>query len=139
MKVAISALTPDIEGQIDPRFGRCPVFLVIDTESMETEALENPGINASGGAGIAAARLVAGKGVEAVLTGHCGPNAFEVLAAAKIKVITGVSGKVREAVDAYRQGKLSAIENPDVGGHFGMGGGGGRGGGGWGGGRGGRP
>ena len=46
--------------------------------------------------------MIVEKGVGAVLTGHCGPNAHGVLSSAKIKIITGVSGKVKDAIAEYK-------------------------------------
>jgi hypothetical protein len=77
MKIAVSASSPALESPVDPRFGRCLYFLIVDPETMEFEAVENPYVSASGGAGIQAAQLVIQKNVEAVLTGSCGPNAFQ--------------------------------------------------------------
>jgi len=88
---------------------------------MQFEALENPHIAASGGAGISTARIIADKGVEVVLTGNCGPNAYQTLSAAGIQVITGVSGRIRDAVEAYETGKLQPSAQPSVGSHYGMG------------------
>jgi hypothetical protein len=82
---------------------------------------------ASGGAGISAAQMVAGKGVAAIITGNCGPNAHQVLSAAGIEMITGASGKVKDVLESYRAGKLKASTQPNVPDHFGMGGGGGMG------------
>jgi predicted Fe-Mo cluster-binding NifX family protein len=65
--------------------------------------------------------MIAGKGVEVVLTGNCGPNAYEVLSAAGIKVVTGVAGKVQDAVQGYKSGKFQSSSQPNVPGHFGMG------------------
>ena len=127
MKIAITTTAPNLDADIDPRFGRCQYFIIADPDTMEFEALENSGATAGGGAGIATAQTLAGKSIEAVLTGNCGPNAYEVLAAAGIKVITGVSGKVREAIQSYKSGKLQASSQPNVAGHFGTGGGMGRG------------
>ena len=59
--------------------------------------------------------------MEAVLTGNCGPNAFGVLNSAGIKVITGASGTVREAIENYKSGKLQATSQPTTGAHSGMG------------------
>ena len=126
MKIAITATAPDLDAIIDPRFGRCRYFVIADPDTMQFEALENSGAMAGGGAGIATAQTLAGKSVEAVLTGNCGPNAYEVLAAAGIKVVTGVSGKVRDAIQSYKSGVLKASSQPSVPGHFGMGGGMGR-------------
>ena len=127
MKIAITATAPNLDADIDPRFGRCQYFVIADPDTMEFESLENSGATAGGGAGIATAQTLAGKSIEAVLTGNCGPNAYEVLAAAGIKVVTGVSGKVRDAIQSYKSGKLQASSQPNVAGHFGMGGGMGRG------------
>jgi predicted Fe-Mo cluster-binding NifX family protein len=128
MKIAITAMTPDLEGTVDPRFGRCPYLLFVDTDTMAFEAVENPFIEASGGAGIQAGQLVAAKGVKAVLTGSCGPNAYQTLTAAGIEVVTGVSGPIRTAIEGHRAGSgPRAAQGPDVPPHFGMGGGPGQG------------
>ena len=122
MKIAVSATEAGLNAEVDPRFGRCQNFVIVDSETMQFEPVENAGGMSSGGAGIAAAQTIAGKGVQAVLTGHCGPNAFEVLAAAGIEVITGVSGKVEDAVKDYKAGKYESSSQPNVAGHFGSGG-----------------
>jgi predicted Fe-Mo cluster-binding NifX family protein len=122
MKIAVSASSPALESPVDPRFGRCLYFLIIDPETMEFEAVENPYVNASGGAGIQAAQLVVQKNVEAVLTGSCGPNAFQTLKAAGVKVIIGVAGTTAEVVRKYASGeKFQEASGPDVPPHFGMG------------------
>lgn len=128
MKIAVSATSDNLEAEIDPRFGRCRYFLIVNPDTLEFESIDN--FNApAGGAGITAAQMIAGKGVEAVLTGNCGPNAYQVLTPAGIKVITGVNGNVREAVARYKSGAYTAATQANVPDHFG---GGGRGGGGFG-------
>ncbi len=134
MKIAVSAVGDNLEAQLDPRFGRCLFFIFIDPESMEFEAVPNESANAMGGAGISAAQNVANMKAEIVLTGNMGPNAFQTLAAAGIKIITNVSGTVKEAIEKFNSGELKETVAPNVTSHFGMGGGGGRGGGGKGGG-----
>lgn len=121
MKIAISATAPNLDAQVDPRFGRCRYFIVVDCDSMEFESIENSSAAAGGGAGIAAAQLIAGKDVEAVLTGNCGPNAFNVLEAAKIKVMTGASGTVEVAAKKYQEGEYSAVTQANVSPHSGIG------------------
>jgi predicted Fe-Mo cluster-binding NifX family protein len=129
MKIAISAAGPTLDAEVDPRFGRCRYFIVVNPESLEFEAVENANAMSSGGAGISAAQAIAGKGVEAVLTGNCGPNAYQVLSPANIKVITGVSGKVKDVITGYKLGRYTAAQQANVPGHFGMGAGPGMGGG----------
>ncbi|MFC1874019.1 NifB/NifX family molybdenum-iron cluster-binding protein [Chloroflexota bacterium] len=121
MKIAITATTASLDADIDPRFGRCQYFVIADPDTMEFEALENSGAMAGGGAGTSTAQMITGKGVEAVLTGNCGPNAYHVLSTASIKVITGVSGSVRDAIQSYKSGKLQASSQPNAPDHFGMG------------------
>jgi predicted Fe-Mo cluster-binding NifX family protein len=121
MKIAVSVAGEDLDAQIDPRFGRCQTFLVVDLDTLDFEVVANTGSASGGGAGVAAGQLIAGKGVEAVLTGNCGPNAFSALDSAGIKVITGVSGAVRQAVEDYKAGKFQATSQPTVDAHAGMG------------------
>ena len=119
MLIACSAQGATLDAQIDPRLGRAQQFLLVNTESLEYEAIANPNGNASGGAGIQVAQLLASKGAQAVITGNCGPNAFATFQAAGIPVYTGASGTIREALAQYQQGRLTAAAQPNVGGHFG--------------------
>ncbi|MCJ8502519.1 NifB/NifX family molybdenum-iron cluster-binding protein [Desulfatitalea alkaliphila] len=129
MKIAITASGTTLDDTVEPRFGRCPYFIFVDPESMDYEAMPNPNIALGGGAGPQSAQLMAEKGVAAVLTGNCGPNAFQTFGAAGIDVITGIGGSVREALEKFKSGQLKKSGSPTVKNHFGMGGGMGMGGG----------
>ena len=124
MKLAVSATGGSLDAQVDPRFGRCAYFVIVDSESFEFESIPNTAANAMSGAGIQAAQAVADKGVQAVMTGHVGPNAFQALSSAGIDIITGVAGSVREAVEAFKSGKSQKVTGPTTPMGFGMGGGG---------------
>jgi predicted Fe-Mo cluster-binding NifX family protein len=132
MRICVSAESNNLDAPIDPRFGRCPYFVMVDSETMQFEAVPNMASGATGGAGIQAAQTIASKGVKVLITGNVGPNAFQALSAAGIKIVTGASGTVREVVEKYKRGELSETGAPTVGGHFGMGRGRGRGRGQWG-------
>jgi len=127
MKIAVSSSGPTLDDSVEARFGRCAYFLVIDPDTLEFEPIQNPNIAVGGGAGIQSAQLLANKDVTVVLTGNCGPNAFQTFGAAGIQVITGVTGQVREAVRMYKSGEMAGASGPNVQSHFGMGMGGGRG------------
>lgn len=127
MKIAVSATGPDLDAEVDPRFGRCQYFVIVDPQTMQFEALDNSNAMAAGGAGISTAQMIASKGVEVVLTGNCGPNAYQTLSAAGIQVITGAAGRIRDAIEAYKAGRFQASAQPSVGSHYGMGVGMGRG------------
>ena len=121
MRIAISATGPTLDAEVDPRFGRCQYFIIADPETMEFEAVDNSSAMAAGGAGIAAGQAIVDKGVQVILTGNCGPNAYQVLSSAGIQVITGVSGKVKDAVEDYQLGKFQASTQANVPDHSGMG------------------
>jgi len=133
VKVAVCAQANDMNAPVDPRFGRCAGFVIVDTESGETQGLPNTGAAAASGAGIQTAQMVVEQGVEAVLVGNIGPRAISVLDAAGIAVHGGVSGTVAEAVEEFKQGNLPRMGGANVPSHAGLrgpGGGGGFGGGG---------
>jgi predicted Fe-Mo cluster-binding NifX family protein len=106
MRFCITAQGNDLNAAVDPRFGRCRYFWIIDTVSDKQEILENLNSQNSGGAGIQSAQLMVSKGVEAVLTGSVGPNASQVLNPAGIKIHTGVTGKVTEAIHCFKNSDL---------------------------------
>ncbi|MGD8587405.1 MAG: NifB/NifX family molybdenum-iron cluster-binding protein [Chromatiales bacterium] len=97
MKIAVTSSGPDLDADIDPRFGRCPYIALIDNESGASETLSNPFVDASGGAGTQAAQWILDHDVHVLVTGRCGPKAMMVLDDAGIRVVEGASGKVRDA------------------------------------------
>jgi len=121
MKIAVSAQKPSLDSPVDPRFGRCSCFLIVETEDLDFEAVENSNMASPSGAGIQSAQLMADKGVKYVLTGNCGPNAHQTLSAAGIDIVAGVSGTVRDAVSNFKRGKYETAKGPNVAGHFGTG------------------
>ena len=120
MKICVSALANNMEAQLDPRFGRCLYFVIVDSETMQFEAIPNAASGATGGAGIQAAQTIADKGAKVVITGNVGPNAFQALSAAGIAIVTGASGTVIDVVEQYKRGELGKTDAPTVGEHFGM-------------------
>ncbi|MFA5363282.1 MAG: NifB/NifX family molybdenum-iron cluster-binding protein [Candidatus Omnitrophota bacterium] len=121
MKICITSEGKTLDSKVDPRFGRCRDFIFFDTDTGRFESQENTNAQFQGGAGIQSAQLAGSKGAKAVLTGNVGPNAFETLNKAGIEVYLNVSGTVKEAIEAYKSGKLKAIQGPSVGSKFGAG------------------
>jgi predicted Fe-Mo cluster-binding NifX family protein len=119
MKLCISSTGNDLDASVDPRFGRCQYFLFVNSETMDFEAVVNPAFIAGGGAGVQAAQLVANKGADVVITGNVGPNAFQALEAAGVKVITGAQGTVRSVIDSFKKGALDYAGAPSVETHYG--------------------
>ena len=120
MKICVTASGNTLDASIDPRFGRAIYLAIVDSESMAFETIPNAAAGAMGGAGIQAAQTLTKKGVDVLITGNVGPNAFQELSAAGIKVVIVASGTVREAVEKYKRGELSEIGAPTVKGYFGM-------------------
>ena len=104
MRIAISATETSLDAPMDDRFGRCPCFVITDAEGSVHDTIENVHAERGSGAGIQAACLLIERGVSVVLTGRCGPNASETLAAAGVGIVTGCSGTVRQAVERFAAG-----------------------------------
>jgi predicted Fe-Mo cluster-binding NifX family protein len=121
MRIVVSAQGENLDAPASPVFGRCPTYIFADTETMQFEALPNPAMNQGGGAGIQAAQFVVERGAQAVLTGNLGPNAFDVLQAAGVPGYLLPEGTVRQAVEAFKAGRLQPMGGASVQAHAGMG------------------
>ena len=123
MKICITSLGRDLDSPVDPRFGRCQYFLFLDEKGELKKVLPNSGVFAARGAGIAAAQQVTNQGVDVLISGNLGPNAFSVLLQTGVKIFLASPGiSVREVFSMWKKNKLSQINKPSVPGHFGLGG-----------------
>jgi predicted Fe-Mo cluster-binding NifX family protein len=107
MKVAISTKGTKLKDPTDQRFGHCPVFLIVDTETLHVDALPNEASQETGGAGISAAKLLTRQELDAVITGNLGPNAVRILESEGLPVYVGATGTARQALKQYRSGRLT--------------------------------
>ncbi len=129
MKICITAGASGLDAPLDPRFGRCPFFVIVDMDSMNENSVSNTNAEESSGAGIQAAQTIARLGVSVLITGNIGPNALQTLTSANIEVYQQQGGTVRDAVDKLKRGELMKISSPTRQAHAGMGQGRGKGGG----------
>jgi predicted Fe-Mo cluster-binding NifX family protein len=119
MKIAVTSTGTDREADLDPRFGRAKYILIVDETGNVLEAIDNStNVNAMRGAGIQAGKLLADRKVDVLITGFCGPNAFQTLTAAGISVVVEQSGKVWEAVERYNKHELKPADQPNVEAHW---------------------
>lgn len=119
MKVAVTSQGETLDAQLDPRFGRAAYVLIVDTETLEFEAFDNnKNKNAFKGAGIQAAAMISDKGVQVLLTGFCGPNAFQTLEAAGVKVVSDQIGRVIDVVQKFKQGNVIFADGANKDGHW---------------------
>jgi predicted Fe-Mo cluster-binding NifX family protein len=120
MKIAISTSGAGLDAPYNPRFGRAAQFCIIDDESDGLEIIQNPAINAAGGAGVQAAQLIAQTGVDVVISGAFGPNAFDTLEAAGIQMYLAPAGgnqTVSDLLNAYRNNQLDRAQAASHGGY----------------------
>lgn len=120
MRIVVSAQEGSLDAPISAVFGRCPAFVIIDTATMQFEAVPNPAISQGGGAGVQSAQWVVNSGARAVLTGNLGPNAFAVLQAAGVPGYLVSEGTVRQAVEAFQSGRLPAMGQASAADHAGL-------------------
>ncbi|RWU03460.1 hypothetical protein DWB63_11420 [Pseudodesulfovibrio sp. S3] len=116
-KIAVTAEGPTLDDRVDPRFGRCGGFAIVDPETMEVvQYVDNGGSQAMAqSAGIQAAENVANAGAKVVLTGYVGPKAFSALQAAGIGIGQDVDNlTVREAVEKFKAGNVPMADNPNA-------------------------
>lgn len=114
MKLVISSEGPDSTDRVDPRFGRAQYLILFDTTSATFVARDNsPQVEAAQGAGVQAAQNVVAMGADALLTGHCGPKAFDILTAAGVNIFSGFEGSVLGAVRAWQSSELEPLSSPD--------------------------
>lgn len=119
MRIAVTAREGSVDSQVDQKLGRARYLMVIDTETGSVDIHDNNvNLNTAQGAGIQTAQNIAQLGVEAVLTGHVGPNAFRTLSAAGIRAYTGLQGTVGDAIEALKAGQLNPVDAADVEGHW---------------------
>lgn len=119
MKIAVTTSGNNLDAPMDRRFGRAPAFLIFDTETKGFEIIDNSdNVNAAQGAGIKAAEAIGNSGAGALITGNCGPKAFQALSAAGVKVYNSDAPTVKEALERLQDGKLAAAQSFNVKGHW---------------------
>jgi predicted Fe-Mo cluster-binding NifX family protein len=117
MKIALPVDEKSIEGKLCISFGRTPYFLIYDTESDNTEFLDNSAVASQGGAGIKAAQSIVDNQVEALITPRCGQNAADVLNQANIKIYKSINESIKETIDMFKKDKLEILTDIHAGFH----------------------
>lgn len=120
MKIGVSSTGKTLDSLLDTRLGRCSCFIIFDNANKQWEAVDNPGIQAAGGAGIKAAQALVDAGVEAVITGNVGPNAWDILQQAQVKLYRSNGGTIQTALEALEANGLECLQNAGPS-HAGMG------------------
>lgn len=118
MKIAFPTSGETLDAPFNSTFGRAPKFLILDTDTGEVRVIDNKqNLGAAQGAGIQSAQHVAQAGAQVLVSGHCGPKAFRVLAASGVQVYYAQATTVADALHQFRSGSLQAAQAADVEGH----------------------
>jgi len=109
MKIALA--TDDdrgLEAVLSHHFGRCPYYVVVDIddkEIREVKALQSPFYGSHGEPG-EVPTFIKGIGAQVIIAGGMGPKAIGFFEQFGIQAVTGVSGMVREVINAYMSGQI---------------------------------
>lgn len=114
MKICLTAITNNLDSQLDPTFGRCAYFIIIDSQTMKFKALKNKAAHVSEGAGVLAAQIMLDKEVKHVITGNIGPRAMQALKTAGIEVNIERDITVKDAIEKFRSKTLRKTNTPTV-------------------------
>ena len=113
-----------MDGTVSAHFGRCPYYTLVEVEDgavVRHRVENNPHVGQHRPGQMP--RLIHSMGAEVILAGGMGPRAVDMFHGFGMDVATGVTGQVRQAVEAYLQGTLRGTvpcqhDHPDsCGGH----------------------
>ena len=114
MKIAVPSTRPDLTGRVEPKLGMAAWIVVVDTEDMSFEAVQGPPRSSGPGAGVVAISLAVNLGAEVLLLGYVAQHIAAPLEKRGIKVVSGVSGSVKDAVVAYLGTPAEDVESEEV-------------------------
>ncbi len=113
MRIALS--TDDdrgLDAVLSYHFGRCPYYTFVDVEGKEikdVKSIPNP-FYANHGQPGQVPSFINSQGAQVIIAGGMGSRAVSFFQQFGIEPVTGVSGKVRDAVEAYVNGRLGGAE-----------------------------
>lgn len=101
MKIALTTQ----DDQIFEHFGKCTTFTVFEVENGKIQGKTL--IDAIGHGHAELAGFLKGAGVDVVICGGIGNGARNMLDFAGIRLVSGISGSIDDAINAYLNGNLS--------------------------------
>lgn len=110
MKILVTSSEPNLNGKTEKRFGHAKYFILIDTNSMEFQAIPN----AIDGQNQVTIADILNMHLDAIVTGNIGPGSFETLNQAHIPVYVVRNKTVKEVVELLNSGELKPIEEPTM-------------------------
>jgi predicted Fe-Mo cluster-binding NifX family protein len=112
MRIAISADNNNgLESVVSPHFGRCPYFVLVDTDGQEitaVNAVDNPYYGNHRPGQVPA--FINSHNVNVMLTGGMGHRAIIYFEQFGVQPVTGAMGTVRQSLERYLGGALLGAE-----------------------------
>ena len=109
MKIALATEGDrGLEAVLSHHFGRCPYYVLVDIdekEIKEVKAVQNPFYESHGQPG-EVPNFIKSSGAQIIIAGGMGPKAIGFFEQFGIQAATGVSGMVREVINAYMSGQI---------------------------------
>jgi predicted Fe-Mo cluster-binding NifX family protein len=87
VKVAIAATENNLSAPVDPHFGRCTWFCIFDTETRQSEFVENPAAYRPEHAGCEAANLLISSEVGVVVAYRFGAKVVDLFRSRNIQMV----------------------------------------------------
>lgn len=105
MKVCIPTMgDKGLDEQVGAHFGRVPTYTIVDVETGDVRVIKNNTTH-MGGTGYAP-DLIQDKGADVMLCGGLGRKAIQMFQEMGIMVYVGATGKVSDAIEMWKAGKL---------------------------------
>jgi predicted Fe-Mo cluster-binding NifX family protein len=101
-----------LDDLVGEHFGRVPTYTIYDSETGAVEVVDNTSEHA-GGTGLPA-DILANLGIDVLLCNGLGRRAIGILSESGIEVSIGLSGTAREAIEAWKGGRLSGASEGDA-------------------------
>jgi predicted Fe-Mo cluster-binding NifX family protein len=109
-----------LDGEPYGHFGSAERFMLVDSDSMETQIVDN-GDHGHAHGTCQPLRGLAGQKLDAIIVGGIGARAVERLNEAGIRVYRSTAGTVRDNVEALKKGALEELNADNSCGHHGHG------------------
>jgi predicted Fe-Mo cluster-binding NifX family protein len=100
-----------LDGQISQHFGRCPHYLIVEVEGLETvktETVNNPYYNSHSPGMVP--KFINEQGAHVMIAGGMGPRAIDMFTSLGIEAVSGATGNVGNILQAYLRGEISGVE-----------------------------
>ena len=113
MKICVPTMgEKGLDDTVGEHFGRVPTYTIVDADTNEVKVIQNTSHH-MGGQGYPP-ELMAQEGATIMVCRGLGRRAIQMFEELGIEVYIGASGTVKEAVEAFKQGRLQKASMSDA-------------------------